>query len=58
MQKIIKDLAAKGQKIDVLFAHNDDMAIGAIQAIEAAGIKPGKDITIVSVEEFAMPSPP
>lgn len=36
--------------INVLFAHNDDMAIGAIQAIEAAGKKPGKDILIVSVD--------
>jgi len=36
--------------IDVLFAHNDDMAIGAIQSIEAAGKKPGKDILIVSVD--------
>jgi simple sugar transport system substrate-binding protein len=38
------------KKIDVLFAHNDDMAIGAIQAIEEAGLKPGKDITIVSID--------
>ena len=36
--------------IDVLYAHNDDMAIGAIQAIEAAGKKPGSDIIIVSVD--------
>jgi galactofuranose transport system substrate-binding protein len=36
--------------IDVLFAHNDDMAIGAIQSIEAAGKKPGKDILIVSID--------
>ncbi len=50
MQKILKDLAAKGQKMDVLFAHNDDMAIGAIDAMESAGIKPGKDVAIVSVD--------
>jgi simple sugar transport system substrate-binding protein len=43
-------LKAEGKKINVLYAHNDDMAIGAIQAIEAAGLKPGKDITIVSVD--------
>jgi ABC-type sugar transport system substrate-binding protein len=43
-------LKAEGKKINVLFAHNDDMAIGAIQAIEAAGIKPGKDILIVSID--------
>src|SRR5215470_11632599 len=43
-------LKAEGKNINVLFAHNDDMAIGAIQAIEAAGIKPGKDILIVSID--------
>ncbi len=37
-------------KIDVLYAHNDDMALGAIEAIEAAGKVPGKDIKIVSVD--------
>jgi len=43
-------LKAEGSKIDVLFAHNDDMAIGAIQAIEEAGLKPGQDIRIVSID--------
>jgi len=43
-------LKAEGKKINVLFAHNDDMAIGAIQAIEEAGLKPGKDILIVSID--------
>ena len=43
-------LKAHGKDINVLFAHNDDMAIGAIQAIEEAGLKPGKDIVIVSID--------
>jgi len=43
-------LKAEGKGIDVLFAHNDDMAIGAIQAIEEAGLKPGQDIRIVSID--------
>jgi galactofuranose transport system substrate-binding protein len=44
-------LKAEGREgIDVLFAHNDDMAIGAIQAIEEAGLKPGEDIRIVSID--------
>ncbi len=38
------------KKINVLYAHNDDMAIGAIQAIEEAGFKPGTDITIISID--------
>ncbi|HTP59880.1 MAG TPA: substrate-binding domain-containing protein, partial [Spirochaetia bacterium] len=50
MQKILRELAANGQKMDVLFAHNDDMAIGAIDTLEAAGIRPGKDVAIVSVD--------
>jgi len=37
-------------EINVLYAHNDDMAIGAIQSIEAAGKKPGTDIKIISVD--------
>ena len=43
-------LKAEGKKINVLYAHNDDMAIGAIQAIEEAGLKPAQDITIISVD--------
>ena len=34
----------------VVYAHNDEMAIGAIAAIEAAGKKPGKDIIVVSID--------
>lgn len=40
----------EGPKITALYAHNDDMALGAIQAIEAAGKKPGKDVLIVSID--------
>jgi galactofuranose transport system substrate-binding protein len=40
----------QGHQINALFAHNDDMALGAIQAIEEAGLKPGQDITIISID--------
>ena len=43
-------LKAEGRNINVLYAHNDDMAIGAIQAIEEAGLAPGKDIIIISID--------
>ncbi|MEP7299323.1 MAG: ABC transporter substrate-binding protein [Burkholderiales bacterium] len=43
-------LKAEGKKINVLYAHNDDMGIGAIQAIEEAGLKPGKDILVIGVD--------
>lgn len=36
--------------IDLVFAQNDDMALGAIEAIEAAGKKPGQDIKIVAID--------
>jgi simple sugar transport system substrate-binding protein len=39
-----------GRNITAVFAHNDDMAVGAIQAIEDFGLQPGKDIKIVSVD--------
>lgn len=39
-----------GSEIDALFAHNDDMAIGAIQSIEEYGLEPGKEIKIVSID--------
>lgn len=43
-------LKSDGENIDVLYAHNDDMAIGAIQAIEEYGLKPGEDIKIIGVD--------
>jgi simple sugar transport system substrate-binding protein len=39
-----------GDTIDLVYAHNDDMALGAIDAIEAAGFVPGVDIQIVSID--------
>ena len=37
-------------EIDVVYAHNDDMGLGAIEAIKAAGKVPGKDIKIITVD--------
>jgi galactofuranose transport system substrate-binding protein len=48
MEAFLKTPEAK--QITLLFAHNDDMALGAIQAMEEAGIKPGQDIKIVSID--------
>ena len=46
MEAFLKD----DPKIQVLFAHNDQMALGAIQAIKEAGLQPGKDIVIISID--------
>jgi ABC-type sugar transport system substrate-binding protein len=43
-------LKKHGREITALFAHNDDMALGAIKAIEAYGLRPGVDIKIVSID--------
>ncbi len=48
MESFLK--SPEGKQITALYAHNDDMALGAIQAIEEAGLKPGKDILIVSID--------
>jgi ABC-type sugar transport system substrate-binding protein len=39
--------------IQGVFAHNDEEAIGAIQAIEEAGLKPGKDIQVIGFDATA-----
>jgi simple sugar transport system substrate-binding protein len=43
-------LKVEGRNINAVYAHNDDMALGAIQAIEEAGLKPGTDIIVVSID--------
>ncbi len=48
MESFLK--APDAKQITALFAHNDDMALGAIQAMEEAGVKPGSEITIVSID--------
>ena len=45
-------LKAEGGGADIcaVYAHNDDMAVGAIQAIKDAGLKPGTDVLVVSID--------
>ena len=50
-KEVMEDFLKKyGDTITAVYAHNDDMALGAIQAIESYGRKPGVDIKIVSVD--------
>ena len=39
-----------GDTIDVVYSHNDEMTIGAIPEIEKAGLKPGSDMIIISID--------
>ena len=48
MESAIKSLGAA--KICAVYAHNDDMMIGAIQAMKEAGLRPGKDVLTVSID--------
>ena len=48
--KVMASLLETYEHIDGVFSHNDDMALGAIEAIKEAGLEPGKDIKIVSVD--------
>jgi ribose transport system substrate-binding protein len=47
MQNIAQSL---GSQITAVYAHNDEMALGAIQALKAAGRHPGKDVIVVSID--------
>ena len=49
-QAVMESWLKSIEKIDILFAQNDDMALGAIDAIKAAGLVPGKDIIIVGCD--------
>jgi ABC-type sugar transport system substrate-binding protein len=50
-QKVMENLIqAHGREITAVYAHNDEMALGAIQALKAAGFQPGKDVLVVSVD--------
>lgn len=49
-QALMESWLKSVEKIDVLIAQNDDMALGAIDAIKAAGLVPGKDIIIVGCD--------
>ena len=50
MEAFLKSAQAEGVEIKGVLAHNDDMALGAIQAIEEAGMKPGEDILLMGVD--------
>lgn len=43
-------LKLEGRGINVVYAQNDDMALGAIQAIKDYGLKPGKDVTVIGID--------
>ncbi len=50
-QGVMQNIAqSMGKTINAVYAHNDEMALGAVQALIAAGLKPGVDVMVVSVD--------
>jgi len=49
-RQVMETLLQAHPNVNVVYAHNDEMAIGAIQALELAGRKPGEDVTVVSID--------
>jgi len=49
-KQVAEALLKSNPDINLIYAHNDDMGLGAIEAIEAAGKTPGKDIKIITVD--------
>lgn len=49
-KQVMEAFLKANPKIDMVFSQNDDMGLGAMEAIEAAGLKPGQDIKIVTID--------
>jgi len=49
-RQVAETLLQAHPEATAIYAHNDEMAMGAIAALEAAGKKPGQDVTIVSID--------
>lgn len=49
-KQVTEALLKSNPDVDLIYAHNDDMGLGAIEAVEAAGLVPGKDIKIVTID--------
>ncbi len=49
-QELVEALIENGTEFNVIYSENDNMAFGAMDALEAAGLRPGKDVTVVSFD--------
>jgi ABC-type sugar transport system substrate-binding protein len=49
-RQVMETLLQSHPDVNIVYAHNDEMAIGAIQALELAGRKPGEDVLVVSID--------
>ena len=49
-QELMEDVLAEGTDFNVIFAENDNMAYGVINALKNHGMAPGEDVTIISFD--------
>lgn len=49
-QQVMEQLLQAYPDVNAVYAHNDEMALGAIQALKDAGRKPGQDVLVVSID--------
>jgi ribose transport system substrate-binding protein len=49
-QSVTEQLIQANPEIDAIYAHNDEMALGALVALRTAGKAPGQDVKVVSVD--------
>ncbi|APU15693.1 MULTISPECIES: ABC transporter substrate-binding protein [Actinoalloteichus] len=49
-QAVAEQLLQSNPDITAIYAHNDEMALGAVTAVQSAGLQPGVDVTIVSID--------
>ncbi|MEU6642815.1 ABC transporter substrate-binding protein [Saccharomonospora sp. NPDC046836] len=49
-QAVVEQLLQSNPDITAIYAHNDEMALGAVTAVQAAGRQPGEDVKIVSID--------
>jgi LacI family transcriptional regulator len=50
----VKDLLAKGASFDAIFGGNDNMAIGALQALRAAGVRVPQDVAVAGFDDIPL----
>ena len=49
-QTVMEQLIQSNPEIDAVYAENDEMALGAIQALKDAGKDPGQDVKVISID--------
>ncbi len=49
-RQVMETLLQAHPDVNIVYAHNDEMAIGAIQALTLAGRNPGEDVLVVSID--------